>query len=485
MRTQTRVRLIVAATAIGIAASAVPAHAGDDGTKRVQAAVGSDTTTFVMEALSSAYNVNARNTDSDRVVNVSPLHSIGRLSETAEASVPARAWLANARRSWPGGVVVPADNDCLAQRVYGGEGSYDANGNGNYGDAGDRRFTAASVDADNDTTSGEPTVPGEVVQLGWVAPNGSGSGRSFALDYTNNPAGCVDLVRSSSAPSVTQRDLMDTWGFALDAIGWVYFPGNDHGVTTLSRDQLNKIYTCSATDPTKPQISTWGELSGNPADTARIKAYRVQPGSGTGDDVATTLLGLVNNNEVGLNCNPSVTFPVVQEHDCTNVSDVDKPDAICFYGYSRWRIQSRALETDKRNGARFGAFFTGTNTPLRPTGSTIRETAGRYEGTRIVYTVIPKGNGTAGWLPSFRDGLSFTGVIPSTGVDLNGNSNTTDAGIDVAPPAGGQPVAGFVCSGAAATIIRTYGFVPFKLGATDSANPAYGQSYCRHNKYAL
>ena len=485
MRTQSRVRLVACATAIGLAASAVPAQAGDDGTQRVLAAVGSDTTTFVMDALTSAYNVNSRNTDSDRYVNVSPLHSIGRLSQTAEASVPARAWLAQARRSWSGGVVVPGDADCAVQRVYGGEGSYDANGNGNYGDAGDRRFTSVDVDADNDTTAGEVGVPGEVVQIGWVAPNGSGSGRTFALDYTNNPAGCVDLIRSSSAPSVAQRPLMDTWGFALDAIGWVYFPGNDHGVTTLSRDQLNKIYTCSAIDPSKPQISTWGQLSGNLSDTTPIKAYRVQPGSGTGDDVASSLLGLANNNEIGLNCNQSVTFPVVQEHDCTNVSDLDKPDAICFYGYSRWRIQSRALETDKRNGARFGAFYTGVNTPLRPTGSTIRETAGRYEGTRIVYTVIPKGNGTAGWLPSFRDGLSFTGVIPSGGVDLNGDSDITDVGIDVPAPAGGQPEPGFVCSGAASTIIRTYGLVPFKLGTTDLADPTYGQSYCRHNKYAL
>jgi ABC-type phosphate transport system substrate-binding protein len=488
LRTTMKTALISGTIAFGVLASTLPAQAGTDGEKRVLAMVGSDTTTFVMEAFANAYNISPTNTDNDRIVNVAPLHSISVLSETAEASVPARAWLAAARRSWPGGVVVPADNDCKVQRVYGGEGSFDANGNGNYGDSGDRRFTAVQVDANNNATPGEAGVNGEQVQLGWVAPNGSGSGRAFALDFVNNPVGCVDLVRSSSAPGSAQRPSFDSWGFALDAIGWNYFPGNNHGVVSLTQEQLNKMYTCSATDPTRPQIATWGELSGNPADTSPIKAYRVQPGSGTGEDVAATLLGLANNNQIGLNCDSNVvTFPVVQEHDCNNVSDADKPDAVCFYGYSRWRIQARALEPDKRNGARFGAFAaSASDTPLRPTAATIKEAPGRYAGTRIVYTVIPVGDaGANNFLPSFRDALEFTGVRPANGIDRNNNGNFNDPG-DVAPPTGGTAAPGFVCSaGPAQKIIRTYGLVPFKLGTTDPANENYGSSYCRRNVYAL
>lgn len=472
MRISSKVKFTAALVAVGLCAGQVPtAQAGNDGTQRVLAMVGSDTTTFVMDALAEAYNVSSGNVDSDRVVNVPPLHSIAALSQTAEASVTTRAWLANARRAWPGGVVVPADADCLTERVYGGEGSYDANGNGTV-DVGDVRFTTASVDANNNSTAGEAGVAGEVVQLGAVAPNGSGSGRSFALDTVNNPLGCVDLVRSSSAPSAgSQQASFDAWGFALDAVGWTYFPGNSHGVTAITKEQFTKIYTCSAGDPTKPQITTWGELSGNLADTTPIKPYRVQPGSGTADDIAKTMFGLTGYAQVGLNCNAGVadaTFPVVQEHDCTNVSDVDKADAICFYGYSRWRLQARSLESDKRNGARFGRFSSGVNTPLLPSPTTIKETTGRYEASRIVYTLIPRGTAspTAPSLPGFADALTFVGVTPAAGAD----------------PA----VAGFVCGGGKAqTIIRTYGFVPFKLGNTDAVDATYGQSYCRHNKYSL
>ena len=126
MRIKSKVKFTAALIAVGLCAGHVPtAQAGDDGTKRVLAMVGSDTTTFVMDALAEAYNVSSGNTDSDRVVNVPPLHSVPALSQTNEAGSATRSWLANARRAWPGGVVVPADGDCLTQRVYGGEGSYD------------------------------------------------------------------------------------------------------------------------------------------------------------------------------------------------------------------------------------------------------------------------------------------------------------------------------------------------------------------------
>jgi len=477
-----------AAGAVAVLASTVPASAVTipAGDPKVLMAGGSDTTTFVVQSLGEAYQASSLNTNKDRIVNVPPLHNVAKLSNAAAAAIPANLWLANARQAWPSGAVVPGDADCPTTRVYGGEGSYDANGNNNYGDAGDRRFTTVEVDADNDGTAGEAAVPGERVQLGAVAPNGSGSGRSFALDFTNNPVGCVDLVRSSSAPGSSQRPSFDAWGFALDAIGWVYFPGNNHGVTQLTQAQLNQMYTCSAGDPSRPIIWNWGQLSGNSADVTPIKPYKVQQGSGTGEDVATTLLGLANNSQVGLNCSdPTALFPTVQEHDCLNVSEVDKPDAVCFYGYGRYRIQSRALEPDKRNGARFGAFAIGAGTPLRPSGATIKEGTGRYAGTRIVYTLIPKGPGDGATtpLPSFANALAFTGVIPANGVDINNDGDKTDPG-EVTGTGSAQP--GFACDGGLSKkIIRTYGLVPFQLGTTDPTNADYGQSYCRRNVYSL
>lgn len=503
LRSKTLKLVLAGLVAGSLMVQAAPAPAGDDGAERTLSMAGSDTTSPVMEAMAKAYNVSTLNPDRDRVVNVPPLHTVSTDLEASEGANPLKAWLALSRMSWAAGEVVPADADCPVERVYGGEGAFDNNNDGDTDDAGDTRFQPTTIDVDGDGTPGEAGVPGERVQVGWVAPNGSGAGRNAALDFTNNPLGCIDLVRSSSAPGTAQRDLFDTWGFALDAVGWNYFPGNPHGVTALTRDQLNKVYTCAASNTDgnsdgdftdvgdtaagQPVYRYWGDLSGNAGNKTPIRAYRVQKGSGTGDDVARVLLDLADNNGVGTNCTGGdAGYPVVQEHDCTAVSDVDKPNAICFYGYSRWRLQARSLEADKRNTAVFGAFAFAGGTPLRPTASTIKEGVGRYDGTRIVYTLITK-QAAAGAgqpkLPGFADALTFTGVAPSNGVDVNGDGDTTDPN-DV--PAGGSAQPGFVCgSTAAQRLIRVYGLVPFKLGITDATDPNYGQSFCRRNKYAL
>ncbi|HEX5616408.1 MAG TPA: hypothetical protein VFZ83_14735 [Acidimicrobiia bacterium] len=463
----------------GLLASSTPAHAGNDSTERVLAMVGSDTTTFVMEQLASHYNTSVTyNPDGDKVVNIPPLLWASPSVEAGEATQASLAWIAAARSTWPTAEFVPSDGDCSYNTFFGGLGAIDANGDGDQTDVGDSRYTSATID-------------GQTVRVGQVPPNGSGAGRTFALDSAQNPLGCVDLSRSSSAPSVAQQANFDTWAFALDAIGWVTMPGYNQGVTALSQAQLNSIYTCSTTnvdnsvpadgdfdDPGdlkngEPKIRFWGELNGNPTDTDRIKPYRIQLGSGTGSDVATTLLGLASANNIGSGCTggPDPWYPTVQEHDCRNVADVDKPAAICFYGYSRHKLQAKALEADKRNGAKFQQFFIGAGTPLPPTPSTITETpATNYDGTRLVYTLIVKNHDGSGTdLPGFNDAITFAGVDP----DSDG------AGADVVK-------AGFACNGGiAAKIIRTYGLVPLKKGVTDTGDSTYGSTFCRHNKYAL
>lgn len=499
-------KLAIAGTMVGsVLLTSTPAHAGNDGQKRTLAVAGSDTTAPVIEALSKAYNVNSANADNDQVVNVPPLHTVSTDLKNSEAANPLKAWLELSRLAWSAGQVVPADDDCKTERVYGGEGSFDNNNDGDVLDAGDTFSQTVDIDVDGDSNPGEASVPGEKVQVGAVAPNGSGAGRTYATDFANNPLGCVDLVRSSSAPSSAQQPLFDTWGFALDAVGWNYFPGNPHGVTALTKTQLGKVYTCATSNVDGnsdgdyndvgdqaaglPQYRYWGDLSGVTSDTTPIKAYRIQNGSGTGDDVASLLMGLAGKNaDVGNNCSSvpkDANFPTVQEHDCTAVADTDKPDAICFYGYSRWRLQARGLEADKRNGAVFGAFAAGAGTPLKPTASTIKEDTGRYDGTRIVYNLVTKQTvaGSQPLLPGFRDALDFTGVRPANGIDVNNDGDKTDA-TDV--PASANATPGYICSSVAAQkVIRVYGLVPFKLGNTDASDSNYGQSYCRHNKYAL
>ena len=464
-----------------------------------------------MGALGASYNINNQfNPDADKMVNVPPLHTVSGDLTAGENPNPLLAWKTLARLPWPAGEVVPADGDCSFERVYGGEGAIDGNNDGDVAgdpdpDGGgplhaDQRFQTKMVDTNDDG------VDDLNVQVGAVAPDGSGAGRNASLDFATNPLGCADGNRSSSAPSDAQKPNFDTWAFALDGLGWNYFPGNTHGVTSLTKTDLGNVYTCSTTnvdvngnlnthevgDRTagEPIDRYWGDLSGNTADSTPIKAYRIQPGSGTGDDVANLLMGITNNTHVGDNCSTmpkDLNYPTVEEHDCRGVSDVDKPDAICFYGYSRWRIQARNIEPDKRNGAKFGAFTAGVGTPLLPSASTIREGAGRYDATRYVFSLIVKKNLGPDLLPGYRDMEDFIGVRPTNGVDVNGDGDVLDtatANPDIGTSVSAVP--GFVCSaGVAQKIIRTFGLVPLKLATTDGADTHYGSSYCRHNTYAV
>ena len=542
------------ASVVGLLAFPAQVRAGADGSQKdVLGISGSDTTTFVMEALSSAHNTNARyNPNKDRAVNIPPLVAANPNVEAGELAAGAtvnKAWLADARSTWPGGIVLPADNDCKVNMVFGGYGSRDGVGGASDGDTNDgannagltvEGGTAATADLDGD---GNTTDVGETWYLGLVPPNGSGSG-SDAVAATaiqngvwyngaSGPGGtantgCLDIARSSSKQTGTRAARMEGWAFALDAIDWTYFSGNTHGVaqTGLTRTQLNKIYTClpaSATrvDPNNsgtadqvgdripgyPEYSLWGDVTGNTADTTPIRAYRVQVGSGTGTDVAQTLIGKTagsgaNSDSTFLaNCDgfggvdvdgnsaTSFTpFPQVQEHDCRAVADAHKPDAICFYGFSRWVIQAKALETDKRNGAVFGRFAI-SGALKRPSFSSINETSARFEGTRYVYNYVGLNtDGSGEDLPRIADSRRFVGVSLQPGGcadgveggtdDCNFDGDTSDSVAAGTMTVGGQP--GFVCGDLTARkIIAAYGLKPLPLGATDPANGALGQSYCR------
>jgi ABC-type phosphate transport system substrate-binding protein len=540
---------VAIASVIGVCALPSQVSAGADGSQKdVLGIAGSDTTTFVMDALSAAHNTSSRyNPNKDRAVNIPPLVAANPSVENGESVATAanKAWLADARSTWPGGIVLPADNDCKVNMVFGGYGSRDLNNDGDNGDGAigtpatweGATIATADLNADLDTSD-----IGETWYLGLVPPNGSGNGRGAVEGTPQNGvtyngasspgatagSACIDIARSSSRSTSVK---LEGWAFALDAIDWTYFSGNDHGVaqTGLTKAKLKKIYTCFAgtkVDPNNsgtadqvgdripgyPEFSLWGDVTGIATDTDPIKAYRVQLGSGTGSDVATTLIGHTTNNDsdflagcdgfggvdrdgnVATNFTP---FTQVQEHDCRNVSDAAKPDAICFYGYSRWVIQAKALETDKRNGAVFGK-FANTGDLKRPSFSSINETSSKFEGTRLVYNYVGLTSTTGSLYPRIDDSRRFVGVTAQPGAcntnatgpvgnqvvsevtaatDCNFDGDSTDVGVAV----GGVP--GFICGDLAARkIIATYGLKPLPLAATDPTNGALGSSYCRLNK---
>jgi hypothetical protein len=553
---------VAIASVIGVCALPSQVSAGADGSSGdILGIAGSDTTTFVMDALSAAHNTNSRyNPNKDRAVNIPPLLAANPSVELGESTATAanKAWLAAARSTWPGGMVLPADNDCKVNMVFGGYGSRDLNTDADTGDgavgtpATWEGATIATADLGG-ATPGAGNDVGETWYLGIVPPNGSGNGRGAVEGTAQNgvfyngassPGGtaasaCIDIARSSSRSTSAK---LEGWAFALDAIDWTYFGGNDHGVaqTGLTKTQLKKIYTCfvgTKIDPNNsgtadqvgdripgyPEYSLWGDVTNNPADTDPIKAYRVQLGSGTGSDVATTLIGHTSNEDSAFlaNCdtvanntdgNAATTFTPftqVQEHDCRNVSDAAKPDAICFYGYSRWVIQAKALETDKRNGAVFGKFGTSDATLKRPSFSSINETTSRFEGTRLVYNYVGLTSTTGSLYPRIEDSRRFVGVtvqpddlttttaecadgaeaavvanpaatppvLAQSAVDCNFDGDTIDTGVTV----GGVP--GFICGDLTARkIIATYGLKPLPMAATDPTNGALGTSYCRLNK---
>lgn len=547
---------VAIASVIGVCALPTQVSAGADSSSGdILGIAGSDTTTFVMDALSAAHNTNSRyNPNKDRAVNIPPLLAANPNVEAGEllATAANKAWLAGARTTWPGGMVLPADNDCKVNMVFGGYGSRDLYGTGGTGAANGSQGDGTSVrgltpeagievtaDLNGDTLT---TDVGETWYLGLVPPNGSGDGRGVVegsprngvtYNGSNGPGGtaasaCIDIARSSSRSTSVK---LEGWAFALDAIDWTYFRGNDHGVaqTGLSKAQLKKIYTCfsgTKIDPNNsgtadqvgdripgyPEFSLWGDVTGNIADVDPIRAYRVQIGSGTGTDVAQTLIGHASNNDSDFlaNCDGFggvdrdgnvetnfTPFTQVQEHDCRNVSTVNKPDAICFYGYSRWVIQAKALETDKRNGAVFGKFKI-DNEFKRPSFSSINETSARFEGTRLVYNYIGLTSTTGSLYPRIEDSRRFVGVSAqpaacisnATGTppnqvvsevtanaDCNFDGDKTDVGVAV----GGVP--GFICGDLTARkIIATYGLKPLPMAATDPTIGALGSSYCRFNK---
>ncbi|MFN5605971.1 MAG: hypothetical protein ACK49V_15660, partial [Actinomycetes bacterium] len=211
-------------SAVGIASvlslCALPSqvNAGADGSQKdILGIAGSDTTTFVMEALSAAHNTNSRyNPNKDRAVNIPPLLAANPSVETGESTAVSanKAWLADARSTWPGGIVLPADNDCKVNLVFGGYGSRDLNTDGDTGDgavgtpASWEGATIATADLNADTDTNDV---GETWYLGLVPPNGSGNGRGAVEGTSQNglvyngatgPGGtagsaCIDIARSS------------------------------------------------------------------------------------------------------------------------------------------------------------------------------------------------------------------------------------------------------------------------------------------------
>jgi len=153
-----------------------------------------------------------------------------------------------------------------------------------------------SFDALNPDTSGDQCITPLIKSATIYRPNGSSSGAralSRAIDgattWGNGQTACsstgksvsglIDFGRSSSSGSGTGTALTYV-PFARDALSYAYyFLGTGTAVTSLTRAELNSIYTSNAdyTDIVRG------------AQTTRIYVCDIQSGSGTGGVWATTV----------------------------------------------------------------------------------------------------------------------------------------------------------------------------------------------------
>jgi phosphate transport system substrate-binding protein len=267
-------------------------------------------------------------------------------------------------------------------------------------------------------------------------PNGSGAGITALV---NDTKGCIDFARSSRGANATDPSNLSFWAFALDAVSWIKFPQNSHGVTSLTPAQLKNIYTCNPSTGA-PFASNWNQVGGTTAGT--IIKYAPQTSSGTYSFVNSKLLG---GATIDQNCNASHKSIFVEEHDARGIAAANKANAIYFFSVAQWNAQAAGHLVDLRNGSTLEKI-----NGVAPTASSINTTSSRFFGTRYVYNV------TKSTSPSLSAALDFIGV-----------------------KAGGP---GYVCNNNTHTDISNFGAVPLPLGGTGAGLP---NSFCRLNPTPL
>ena len=266
-------------------------------------------------------------------------------------------------------------------------------------------------------------------------PNGSGAGITALV---NDTSGCIDYARSSRGPGASDPSSLKFWAYGLDAVTWVKFPENVHGVSSLTPTQLKNIYTCNPATHL-PIVSNWNQVGGS---AGVIKKYAPQTLSGTYSFVNSKLLG---GATIDQNCDAAHASTFLQEHDATGIPNAQKANAIAFFSVGQWKAQSSGRLLNLRNGATKGSI-----NGVVPNASTVNTTASRFFGTRYIYNVTKTGS------PSESAALDFVGV-------------------KAAGP-------GYICNNKAAGVIAAFGDSSLGLGGTGAGLP---NSYCRLNPTPL
>jgi hypothetical protein len=267
-------------------------------------------------------------------------------------------------------------------------------------------------------------------------PDGSSAGiAALNADAASGHGGCIDWARSSRGRKSTDPSIDQFYAFALDALGYLTFPGT-HAPANLTQQQMINIYTCNPSTGA-PYISNWHQLNPSAPTNSVIKKYAPQTQAGTYSFFNSKIL---NGGTIDSNCNASHLSIFVEEHDATGVSAANKPNAIIPFSHAQFVAAANGVIPDRRNGGKEGKL-----NGLLPTTKTIIEGPGRFLGTRYVYNVANTQE------PDYTDVMRFIGV-DSTGP-------------------------GFLCSNKAAGLISQYGEKPLSFSPTGGGIPI--NSYCR------
>lgn len=285
------------------------------------------------------------------------------------------------------------------------------------------------------TVAGDSKCAAKTYNSSTPPPNGSGAGITALV---NDSSGCIDYARSSRGSNASDPSSLKFWAYALDAVSWIKFPENTHGVSSLTPSQLKNIYTCNPATGV-PFFQNWNQVGGT---AGLIKKYAPQTQSGTYSFVNSKLLG---GATIDQNCNSTHKSTFLQEHDARGIPATQKPNAIYFFSVGQHKAQGTGVLVNQRNGATLGQI-----NGVTPNSTTINTTASRFFGTRYIYNVTKTGS------PSESAALDFVGV-----------------------KAGGP---GFICKNSASSTISTFGGYPLPLGGTGAGLP---NSNCRLNPTPL
>ena len=312
-----------------------------------------------------------------------------------------------------------------------------------------------SWDATNPTTG----LPGDTIKTkndancSITRPNGSGAGIAqlqAQIKTTGGTEYCVDLARSSRNIQASDGAGLISVLFAHDLITYAINSGG-HGVTNLTDADLTAIFECNDTalGGTGHPV-TWNEVGGTSTDA--IVPVLPQSSSGTRSQWLLDI-GLTNTTIGSCVVNGTFGGNPIEENEGTNAvytatgNPTGYQDALAIYSGGVYLCQTTTSNCGTINTAQGNL--------------KIEDIDGKAPLTTTTPVTLNIGTKTP-FPPTYIRGLYFVAKNGGTATAPKVPTPTTANPwpIDLTKFLGNGNNTGYICSTAAATIVKSYGFVP-------------------------